>query len=171
MLALQREARGKPKPQPQLWLSSRQDQRGNIRAGRPAKGHEHVCVEVGTEILRRGNDTNAGEEHRITAAAHRARGEPREPRLRCCENHRREANRKERVAEAVARGPGGDSHAGRLIHLSPGEMMAAHDEVQLVAEESIVLVERNVQNQGKKGDPAEEHPIALALFNIRLALA
>ena len=171
MLALKREACGKPKPQPRLWFSSGQNQYGNVRASRPSKRHEHIRVEIGAEILRRGDDTGTGEEHRVATAAHRARGQPCEEHLRRRKQHGHETNRKERVAEQVARRPGYDSYSRRLIDIPPGEMVAARNEVQFVAEESIALIECGVQNEGKKSEPAEEHPISMTLFDDRLGCA
>src|SRR2546425_9990885 len=46
VLALKRETRSKPKPQPQSWNATGQDQHVNIAARCPAKHHERVRVEI-----------------------------------------------------------------------------------------------------------------------------
>ena len=99
VFAFQRQPAKQSEQQPQSRTLSRKNPRRHPGARRPPQHHEHVGIQIASEILRRDQYTKAGEKLRISAAAHRARRKSRKQHLRGSEKHRHESNREKSLAE------------------------------------------------------------------------
>ena len=69
--------------------------------------------------------------------------------------HRQKANREKRVAENVARNPGDDGYQRWLVHVAPGEMLAAGHIVKLVAKNAVMIDPGKLDEQLRDGQTRE----------------
>ena len=111
---------------------------------------------AGGDEERRDERRQAGEELREEPAAeaprHRA-GERDEGRRG---EHRQDPHGQRRGAE-VAGDPGVDGDERRLIDVAPVEVLPAGEEVELVAEETVLADADEVRGRGQRGHPAEKN--------------
>src|SRR5205085_9006037 len=158
VLVLESEAREEAEEEPELLGAALKDHDGDVGHRHPEEWLEDVHGEVVAdgEEERRDEHRQAGEELREEPAAeapsHRA-GERDEGGRR---EEREDPHREERRAE-VASDPGVDGDERRLVDVAPVEVLAAREEVELVAEEAVLADAGEVHGGRERAHRAEEN--------------
>ena len=147
-----------PNDEPQPLVAGLDDPHDHVRAPRPEQRLERVHREevVHHDVDEGEGARQGGEAHREASAAHLARQEARQQDERRSGEGRGEPHREERGAERVADEPRHRGDERRLVHVAPVEVLAAGQEVQLVAEVPVAGGGREVQQQLRRRDREDD---------------
>ena len=147
------DSRNPAEQEPQALRASIQNAQQDCGAKHPQYRLESIHGEkiVEGEINRRQQHGESGEHLREPSAAHLARHPPGEKHLGAGRQRGKEPQRKERVAEQRAGHAGDEGHQRRVVHVSPGEMLATSGVVEFVAEISVAAVAEEMNHAGRRG--------------------
>jgi hypothetical protein len=172
VLGLEARAREHAKPHPQLLISCLDDADHHIGAPCPEERLEGVH---GQDVMEDQVDSRAGrtqgrERLRKTPAPQFARDHSSEPDQHKSGHRRQQMDGEHRGSEDVPRQPGGQRDEGRLVDVSPGEVLTAGHVIQLVAKIPVPVRRQQMQqrqcagNVPDKGRPTGEPGLLLGLF-------
>ena len=154
VLVFEADTGQQPEPEPKLLVAGLYDSQHDCRARRPNRRLERVHgqeVKKG-EVAEGQEDRERGENLRVPATAEGAGHSAREPHRHRTRQCGKEAQAKKRLAGHPLLEPGDESDERRLVHVAPGQVLAAVNVVEFIAENAVAGGGRELSRQRHGGN-------------------